>query len=69
MSQQHHPDIRPPQIEEHLGGINYPIQKQDLKQQAQKANATYYVVEIIDQMPDREYESATDVDRGIDATQ
>lgn len=69
MSQQHHPDIRPPQIEEHLGGIDYPVQKQDLKQQAQTANAPYYVVEIIEQMPDREYENATDVAEGIDATQ
>lgn len=65
MSPSEKPSLTPDQIEEHVGGIDYPIHKQDLKDQAQDRNAPYYVVEIIEQMPDRQYKGATDVAEGI----
>lgn len=65
MSPSEKPSLSPDQIEEHVGGIEYPIHKQALKDQAQDRNAPYYVVEIIEQMPDQRYKSPTDVARGI----
>lgn len=61
MAQQDHPDVSPQQIEQHLGDIEYPIGKHDLKQQAEESNAPYYVIEVIEQLPDRRYTNSNEV--------
>lgn len=65
MAQQNQPDVSPAEIEEHLGGVDYPANKQDLKQHAQNESAPNEVVEVIDQMPEQEYNSAADVASGV----
>lgn len=65
MAQQNQPDVSPAEIEDHLGGVDYPAGKQDLKQHAQQKNAPNEVVETIDQIPDQEYNSPTDVAQGV----
>lgn len=65
MPEQSKTEVSPAEIEEHLGGVDYPAQKQDLKQHAQKENAPNEVVEAIDQMPDQKYNSAADVAKGV----
>lgn len=69
MAQQNRPDLNPDQIEDHLGGIDYPIQKQDLKEQALNKNAPYYIIEVIDQLPNQRYKNSSELDKGIHSTQ
>lgn len=65
MAPQEKPSLSPDQIDDHLNGIDYPIRKEELKQQAQNENAPYYVVEVIEQMPDRKYNAPDEVADGI----
>ncbi|EYT56346.1 hypothetical protein H490_0102270 [Leucobacter sp. UCD-THU] len=51
----------PIQIQKHLGGVDYPATKQDLLRAARDAGADDDVCDSLDGLPDREYDSPTDV--------
>ncbi len=65
MAQQDQSEASPAEIEEHLSGVDYPAQKQELKQHAQNEDAPNEVMQVIDQMPDQEYNSPADVAKGV----
>ena len=58
-------DVSPAEVEEHLSGIDYPASKQDLVQHARNQNAPNEVIQVLEQMPDRDCNSAADVAKGV----
>lgn len=51
----------PANITHHLKGIDFPANKQDLFQTAQENGADEDILEVLDTMPDVDYESMADV--------
>ena len=52
-------------VQDYLNGVDYPCDKQDLIEFAEDQDAPDYVLEILEQIPEREYQSAGDVTRGM----
>jgi hypothetical protein len=48
-------------IGEHLKGLGFPCTKQDLIEHAQEFGAPDQVIELLDRLPDQEYESVAQV--------
>lgn len=55
----------PANIAHHLGGMDFPAGKQDLINHAKGKNAGQDVMEIVKEMPDREFGSMADVMKGV----
>lgn len=51
----------PANISHHLKGIDFPANKQDLIQQAEKNGAKDDILDVIDNMPDNKFENMADV--------
>ena len=54
----------PANVSHHLKGIDFPATKQDLMRQARNNGADRAVLEVIEAMPDADYESMADVMKG-----
>ena len=52
-------------VEKSLKGIDFPASKQDLINHAKKNNAPQEVLSILNDMPERQYQTAADVAKGI----
>lgn len=48
-----------------LGGINFPCSKQDLIGHARQLNAPTNVLDLLERIPDRVYNSMSDVMNGV----
>ena len=55
----------PSNILHHLKGVDFPANRQNLIEQAQKNNAEGDIVDILRQMPDTQYQSMADVLKGV----
>lgn len=56
----------PVQIQKHLKGVDYPANKQDLIQHAQRQGADEKVISLLEQLPENEeYENPTDLNKAI----
>jgi hypothetical protein len=55
----------PINVAHHLRGIDFPVAKKDLIDHANSNKADKDVIEILQQMPDREYASMADVMKGV----
>lgn len=55
----------PSNILHHLKGVDFPADKDDLIEQAQKNNAEGDILDIIRQLPDGQYQSMADVLKGV----
>ena len=55
----------PSNILHHLKGVDFPANKQNLIEQAQKNNAEGDIIDILRQMPDEQYQSMADVLKGV----
>lgn len=57
----------PAQVAQALGGIDFPKRKQELRQYAREHNKDNDpdVLDVLDRIPDREYGSMADVERGV----
>lgn len=55
----------PAQIEKTLGGVDYPASKQDLINHAKKDGANNNVVQILEKIPDKKYNSPIDVSKAV----
>lgn len=55
----------PANVSHHLKGIDFPANKDDLVRHAQQGGAEKEVMEVLHQMPDREYGSMADVMKGV----
>jgi len=51
----------PIQLQKYLGGIDYPISKQDLIQQARKNGGDDEVIQTLEHLPFNEFNSPNDV--------
>jgi len=54
----------PSNVAHYLKGIDFPARKEDLLRQAKDNGAEPEVIEMIENMPDAEYETAADVMKG-----
>ncbi len=57
--------ISPTNLAQFLGGINFPCSKQDLINHARRRNAPQEVLNTLQQIPDRTYNSMSDVMSGV----
>ncbi|ACK73516.1 conserved hypothetical protein [Gloeothece citriformis PCC 7424] len=48
-----------------FAGMDFPASKQDLVNRANQENANQELKDIVSQMPDREYETMADVEKGF----
>ena len=60
-----HGNISAAEIERYIRGVDFPADKENLVQQARENNAPNEVVDLMNDFPERKYESAADVARGI----
>lgn len=57
--------VNPIQLQKHLKGVDYPASKEQLIQHAQKQGADDTAISVLNQLPDEEYESPTDVSEAV----
>ncbi|HUS57904.1 MAG TPA: DUF2795 domain-containing protein [Planctomycetota bacterium] len=57
--------VSPAQVEKFLKGIDFPAGKQDIINHAKQNKATDDVMQLLQQMPDKDYASAADVAKEI----
>lgn len=58
-------DISPIAIQEYLGGIDYPAEKDDVVAHAQEKGAGEKVMNALEQLPDKTYENPSDVNEAL----
>ncbi len=56
-------DPSPIDIQKALGGMEYPASREDLVQHAKDTGADGAVLETLENLPDREFDSPTDVNK------
>lgn len=61
--------ISPVEIQRYLSGVNYPASKEDLINRAQDNDASQEVFDVINELPDQEYESPAQVSKEIAKTE
>ncbi len=59
--------INPIQVEKFLKGVDYPADKSALIKQAEKNGADENIHEALQQLPEQEYKSPTDISKAIGA--
>jgi hypothetical protein len=57
--------VNPIQLQKHLKGVDYPASKEQLIQHAQKQGADENAISVLQQIPDQEYETPTDVSEAV----
>ena len=57
--------VNPVQIQKDLKGVDYPASKQELIQHAQQHGADENVRSTLEQLPDRQYGTPTEVSKAI----
>lgn len=55
----------PIQLQKYLSGMDYPASKDELIQRAHEEGADDLVIETLEQLPEREYDSPTAVSREV----
>jgi hypothetical protein len=53
--------VSPIELQKHLGGVDYPASKSDLIDRAQQQGAGEDVLNVLQQIPDREYDGPSAV--------
>lgn len=57
--------VSPALVEKSIKGIKFPASKQDLIQQAEWNNASDDVLNILDNVPDKQFNSPVDISKAI----
>lgn len=57
--------VNPIELQKHLKGVDYPARKEELIQHAQQQGADEKVREILEQLPDEEYETPAEVSKAV----
>jgi len=57
--------INPIQIQKYLGGVDYPVKKQDLLKHAEQNGADQNVRSALEQLPDESFEMPADVSKAL----
>lgn len=55
----------PVQVQKFLGGLDYPVSKQDILDRARDNGADENVMDALERIPDREYDGPTAVSREV----
>lgn len=55
----------PIEVEKHLKGIKFPANREDLIEHARQNDAPEEVLSTLERMPDREFNNAADVAKGV----
>lgn len=55
----------PVQVQKFLGGLDYPVGKKDIVERARSEGADENVMNALERIPDREYDSPTAVSREV----
>lgn len=55
----------PIQVQKFLGGLDYPVAKQEVVEQARKKGADANVMDALERIPDRQYDSPVSVSAEI----
>lgn len=58
-------DMNPAEVEQFLGGLNYPASKQQVVDRARDNGASEDVMDALDKLPDRTFNSPADVNRAL----
>ena len=53
----------PIEVQKSLNDINYPVKKKELIQHAKKHGANSKVIQVLEDLPDKEYKNAADVSK------
>jgi hypothetical protein len=59
--------INPIQLQKHLKGMDYPASKEELIQHAQQHGADENAMSVLQQLPEQEYQTPTDVSEAVGA--
>ncbi|MBW4442406.1 MAG: DUF2795 domain-containing protein [Plectolyngbya sp. WJT66-NPBG17] len=57
--------VNPLEVQKHLKGIDYPVNKEDLIKHAEKNGADETLRSLLNELPEDEYETPTDVNKAI----
>lgn len=57
--------VNPIQLQKHLKGVDYPVSKEDLIKHAKQQGADEDALSALEQLPDEQYETPTDVSKAI----
>jgi hypothetical protein len=61
--------VNPIQLQKHLKGMEYPASKQDIVDYAKQQSADDNAIAILEQLPEEEYETPTDVNKAVGEVQ
>lgn len=61
--------VNPIQLQKHLKGVDYPASKEDLIKHAKQQGADENALSALEQIPDEQYETPTDVSKAIGDTE
>ncbi|KOP26979.1 hypothetical protein AMR41_06350 [Hapalosiphon sp. MRB220] len=61
--------VNPVQLQKHLKGMDYPASKEELIQHAQQQGADENAMSVLQQLPEQEYQTPTDVSEAVGAIQ
>ncbi|MBD2090910.1 DUF2795 domain-containing protein [Microcoleus sp. FACHB-1515] len=57
--------VNPIELQKHLKGLDYPASKEDVINHAEKNGADKDMKSILEQLPDEEFETPTDVNKAV----
>lgn len=57
--------VNPIQVQKYLKGEDYPTDKQELIRRAREEGAPDEIVSVLEQLPEKKYESVTDVTKEL----
>lgn len=55
----------PVQVQKFLGGLDYPVSKQDVLEKAREKGADENVLKALESIPDRQYDSPVSISREV----
>lgn len=57
--------VNPIQVQKFLGGMDYPASKQEIVDHAKSKGADQNVMDVLEQMPEDDYQTPADVSKAI----
>jgi hypothetical protein len=57
--------VNPIELQKYLKGMNYPASKDDLIEHAEEQGADDEILDLLEQIPDEEYDAPTDVNKAL----
>lgn len=58
-------EANPIELQEYLGGLEYPANKEQIRERAREEGADKDILDLIDRLPDQKYKSPVDVSKAV----